>query len=82
MRTTLATAGLTSDTVGLISVHGTGTPLGDPIEVGAVGQGLTGIDKFRRCYYMLQPFGGLKLLEFGICPFVAAVPGNLYASSR
>jgi acyl transferase domain-containing protein len=23
-----------------VSVHGTGTPLGDPIEVGALGQGL------------------------------------------
>jgi acyl transferase domain-containing protein len=26
--------------VGFVSVHGTGTPLGDPIEVGALGQGL------------------------------------------
>ena len=25
-----------------MSVHGTGTPLGDPIEVGALGQGLSG----------------------------------------
>lgn len=28
--------------VGLVAVHGTGTPLGDPIEVGALGQALTG----------------------------------------
>ena len=26
--------------MGFVSVHGTGTPLGDPIEVGALGQGL------------------------------------------
>ena len=26
--------------VGVLSVHGTGTPLGDPIEIGALGQGL------------------------------------------
>ena len=26
--------------VSAVSVHGTGTPLGDPIEVGALGQGL------------------------------------------
>lgn len=29
-----------SEEVGLVAVHGTGTPLGDPIEVGALGQAL------------------------------------------
>ncbi len=28
--------------VAAVAVHGTGTPLGDPIEVGALGQGLGG----------------------------------------
>lgn len=28
--------------IAAVSIHGTGTPLGDPIEVGALGQGLTG----------------------------------------
>ena len=40
IRTALAVAQLTPQDVALISMHGTGTPLGDPIEVGALGQGL------------------------------------------
>jgi acyl transferase domain-containing protein len=40
VRTALAVAQLTPQDVALISMHGTGTPLGDPIEVGALGQGL------------------------------------------
>jgi hypothetical protein len=40
IRTALAIARLSPQDVGLVSVHGTGTPLGDPIEVGALGQGL------------------------------------------
>lgn len=27
--------------MGFVAVHGTGTPLGDPIEVGALGQGIS-----------------------------------------
>ena len=40
IRTALAVAALAPRDVALVSVHGTGTPLGDPIEVGALGQGL------------------------------------------
>ena len=29
------------DAVSLVSIHGTGTPLGDPIEIGALGHALT-----------------------------------------
>ncbi len=32
--------GLDASEVGYLAVHGTGTPLGDPIELGAVGQAL------------------------------------------
>jgi len=34
-------AGLGADAVGCVAVHGTGTPLGDPIEVGALGHALS-----------------------------------------
>jgi acyl transferase domain-containing protein len=36
----LATAQAAPHAVGLVSMHGTGTPLGDPIEVNALGQAL------------------------------------------
>ncbi len=36
----MAAAALQPADVAAVSVHGTGTPLGDPIEVGALGQGL------------------------------------------
>ena len=34
-------AGLGADAVGCVAAHGTGTPLGDPIEVGALGHALS-----------------------------------------
>ena len=40
VRTALAVAGAMPHHVGLVSMHGTGTPLGDPIEVNALGQAL------------------------------------------
>jgi hypothetical protein len=40
IRTALSVARLSPRDVALVSLHGTGTPLGDPIEVGALGQGL------------------------------------------
>lgn len=38
----VAPAGLTPEALGSVTVHGTGTPLGDPIEVSALGQALAG----------------------------------------
>ena len=38
--TALASGAHSPSAVCAVSVHGTGTPLGDPIEVGALGQGL------------------------------------------
>ena len=40
VRIALQAAGRLPGDVGLVSVHGTGTPLGDPIEVGALGPAL------------------------------------------
>ena len=36
----MASAGVARYELGAVSIHGTGTPLGDPIEVGALGQAL------------------------------------------
>ncbi|KAK9841828.1 hypothetical protein WJX81_005875 [Elliptochloris bilobata] len=40
VRAALASAAASADNVACVSVHGTGTPLGDPIEVGALRQAL------------------------------------------
>ena len=42
IKTALAAAGLSSTAVRFLSVHGTGTSLGDPIEIGALAQALPG----------------------------------------
>lgn len=42
VQATLAAAGVSSAAVRFVSVHGTGTALGDPIEVGALAQALPG----------------------------------------
>ena len=42
IKTALAAAGLSSAAVRFLSVHGTGTALGDPIEIGALAQALPG----------------------------------------
>ncbi len=42
IRTALASGSVDLMRVHTVSVHGTGTPLGDPIEVGALGQGVSG----------------------------------------
>lgn len=50
--TALRYGGGTASDVGVVAVHGTGTPLGDPIEVGALAQALTAsrqVDDSRVC---------------------------------
>lgn len=42
IRTALTAAALQPQDLSFVSMHGTGTPLGDPIEVGALGQALAG----------------------------------------
>ena len=42
MATALAAAFVAASDVAFVAVHGTGTPLGDPIEVGALGAALGG----------------------------------------
>ena len=42
MAACLLEAGMEAASVGMVAVHGTGTPLGDPIEVGALGGVLRG----------------------------------------
>ena len=42
VRAALGSGGLAVAQLGVVSVHGTGTPLGDPIEVGALAQALPG----------------------------------------
>lgn len=41
VRAARANGGVSAAEIGWVSVHGTGTPLGDPIEVGALGGGLS-----------------------------------------
>ena len=50
LRAALKSAGLTPDDIGLIEAHGTGTPLGDPIEVDALKAVLGAGDLERPCY--------------------------------
>ena len=45
VRTALRAAALRPQDLAFVSMHGTGTPLGDPIEVGALGQALAGTPK-------------------------------------
>ena len=59
----LVSGQLQASAVGTISVHGTGTPLGDPIEVGALGQGL----RFREPSVGSHPRNPLELVSNKSC---------------
>ncbi len=40
IKATLRNGQINPSRIDIVSVHGTGTPLGDPIEIGALGKGL------------------------------------------
>ena len=52
----LCVEGLDPGSVGCVAVHGTGTPLGDPIEVSALGQALASTQQAAKS----GPLGGLN----------------------
>ena len=85
--TALAAAGAAAQEVSAVSLHGTGTPLGDPIEVGAVATALGGsraqpwtrplsLMSNKSCYGHTEGAAGLSglLLAAGSLRTQAAVP--------
>lgn len=64
VRSALAAADVKPAEVALVSVHGTGTPLGDPIEVGALGQALAGSRQQADQRHIL---GELRMAACGHC---------------
>ena len=74
LRAALNAASAKPQDVALVSVHGTGTPLGDPIEIGALGQGLgasTGREPLtvlsnKSCFGHTEGAAGLIHLAFAV----------------
>jgi acyl transferase domain-containing protein/acyl carrier protein len=73
LRAALKSAGVTPDDIGLIEAHGTGTPLGDPIEVDALKAVLGAGNLERPCYV-----GSLKTV-LGHLEAAAGIAGILKA---
>ena len=69
MATTLAAAAIAAASVAYVAVHGTGTPLGDPIEVGALGAALGG----RGGSSISSGSSGRSGVDTGVVPRRAAV---------
>ena len=63
----VAPAGLPPEALGTVTVHGTGTPLGDPIEVSALGQALAGSNKAAPGSQVIESKAGLTLLSVKSC---------------
>ncbi|MEK9501492.1 SDR family NAD(P)-dependent oxidoreductase [Gaopeijia maritima] len=86
IRAALDDAGLTPDDIGLVESHGTGTSLGDPIEIGALGRVFgTGRDRPLRVGAVKTNLGHLESAAgvAGVIKAVLAVregvvPGNLH----
>ena len=72
----LASLGTGASDVSFVAVHGTGTPLGDPIEVSALGHALAGgggqavLGSVKACYGHTEGAAGLT----GAFPFRSCVP--------
>lgn len=80
----LASGGLVAGAVGLVAVHGTGTALGDPIEVGALGGALSSNDhngpvalaSVKSCYGHTEGTAGITgmLLALGMVHYAQLAP--------
>lgn len=68
IRTALAVADAQPSQISLVAVHGTGTPLGDPIEIGALGQALGHAQAAPRLVALGKlPYLGLTFSLFDVC---------------
>ena len=78
----LASLGNGANDVSFVAVHGTGTPLGDPIEVSALGHALAGggghavLGSVKACYGHTEGAAGLT----GGSPLSTGVPWLFFAS--
>jgi acyl transferase domain-containing protein len=79
----LAKAGLPAEVVSYVAVHGTGTPLGDPIEVGALGAALAAprasrltLGSNKACYGHTEGTAGITGALLAVCALgqAAAAP--------
>ena len=70
----LGTAGASAAAVNFVAVHGTGTPLGDPIEVGALGAAL-GTGRSEASQLIL---GSSKVCKDVSVPLLCRVDGDLF----
>ena len=75
--TALGFSGASPVDVGYVAVHGTGTPLGDPIEVGALGAALAGKGA-SGAGYMAPSLGSVKAC-YGHTEGAAGVTGEVFA---
>lgn len=83
-RTALAVAGVEADTVGLIEAHGTGTPVGDPIEYTGLAQvygvdGPCAVGSVKTNFgHTMSAAGALGLMKIVLAVEHGVVPPNLH----
>ncbi len=73
IRDALAAAGISAREIGYLEAHGSGTPLGDPIEVAALARAFAGDDRRGAC-----PIGSIKA-SIGHTDVVAGLAGLIKA---